>query len=172
MIEALVMLPWAIPASAIGINMINAFNRPSIFALNRILVGEYMLLPIAYSVCLLPLIFRTTSISFQNLNDHYIEASKSLRAKSVRTFIKIVIPMIRPGIIGGTLLILIRSIGEYTLSVFMYTTKNKPISIAMVNGIFEYEIGLAMAYGAMVVVLALSIGMFANKLTSYNKLPK
>jgi iron(III) transport system permease protein len=167
-IEALVMLPWAIPASAIGINMINAFNQPTIFTYNRILVGEYMLLPIAYSVCLLPLMFRTTSISFHNLSNSYIEASKSLRAKSLQTFRKIVIPMIKPGIMGGTLLIIIRSLGEYTVSVFIYTTKNKPISIAMVNGIFEYEIGLAMAYGALVIILALGVGIFANKLTSYS----
>jgi iron(III) transport system permease protein len=167
-IEALVMLPWAIPASAIGINMINAFNQPTIFTINHILVGEYMLLPIAYSVCLLPLMFRTTSISFQNLNDSYIEASKSLRAKSFQTFRKIVVPMIRPGIVGGTMLIIIRSLGEYTVSVFIYTTKNKPISIAMVNGIFEYEIGLAMAYGALVVILALVVGLFVNKLISYS----
>jgi len=168
LIEMLVMLPWAIPASAIGINMINAFNRPTIFTINRILVGEYMLLPIAYGVCLLPLMFRTTSISFQNLNDSFIEASKSLRAKSFQTFRRVVLPMIRPGIVGGTMLIIIRSMGEYTVSVFLYTTRNKPISIAMVNGIFEYEIGLAMAYGALVVILALGVGIFVNKLMSYS----
>jgi iron(III) transport system permease protein len=169
-IEALVMLPWAIPASAIAINMINAFNHPTIFTGNRILVGEYILLPLAYCVCLIPLMFRTVSISFQNLNDTYLEASKSLRANSFQTFRRIVIPMITPGIMGGSLLILIRSLGEYTISAFMYTVSNKPISIAMVNSIFEYEIGLAMAYGALVILLALMIGLFINRMTAYNGL--
>lgn len=168
LIEALVMLPWAIPASAIGINMINAFNHGTIFTGNQILVGEYILLPLAYFVCLLPLMFRTTSISFQNLNDTYIEASQSLRGNRFQTFRKIVLPMIAPGIMGGTLLIVIRSLGEYTISAFLYTVSNKPISIAMVNGIFEYEIGLAMAYGALVIVFAFFIGVFVNKITTYN----
>lgn len=163
-IEALIMMPWAIPASAIAINMINAFNHPTLFTGNQILVGEYILLPIAYFVSQVPLMFRTTTISFQNLNDTFIEASKSLRGSSFQTMRKVVLPIITPGIMGGTMLIVIRSIGEYTISTYLYTVQNKPISIAMVNGIFEYEIGLAMAYGALVVVFALAASIFISKI--------
>jgi len=166
-IEILIMLPWAIPSSAIAINMINAFNQPTLFTGNQILVGEYILLPLAYFVCLLPLMFRTTTISLQHLNDTYIEASKSLRANPIQTFRKVVLPIIIPGIMGGTMLVVIRSIGEYTISAFLYTVSNKPISIAMVNGIFEYEIGLAMAYGALVVLFALAASLFISKIPKY-----
>ncbi|GAU79671.1 iron ABC transporter permease [Fusibacter sp. 3D3] len=167
MIEALIMMPWAIPASAIAINMINAFNHPTPFTGNQILVGEYILLPIAYFVSQVPLMFRTTTISFQNLNNTFIEASKSLRGSSFQTIRKVVLPIITPGIMGGTMLIVIRSIGEYTISTYLYTVQNKPISIAMVNGIFEYEIGLAMAYGALVVVFALVASVFISKIPKY-----
>jgi len=167
MIEALIMIPWAIPASAIAINMINAFNHPTVFTGNQILVGEYILLPIAYFVSQVPLMFRTTTISFQNLNNTFIEASKSLRATSLQTIRKVVLPIITPGIMGGTMLIVIRSIGEYTISTYLYTVHNKPISIAMVNGIFEYEIGLAMAYGALVVVFAMAASVFISKILKY-----
>lgn len=163
-IEFLVMLPWAIPSSAIAINMINAFNRASIFTGNKILIGSYMMLPIAYFVSLLPLMVRTTTISLQNLNDTYIEASKSLGANAFQTFRRVVLPIVTPGLIGGVLLIVIRSIGEYTMSVFLYTVSNKPISIAMVNAIFEYDIGLAMAYGALVVIFAFAGSLFISKI--------
>lgn len=166
-IELLIMLPWAIPSSAIAINMINTFNHPTVFTGNKILVGEYILLPIAYFASLIPLMFRTTTISLQNLNDTYIEASKSLRASQLQTFRKVVLPIINPGIMGGSMLIVIRSIGEYTISAFLYTVSNKPISIAMVNGIFEYEIGLSMAYGALVVVFALASSIFISKIPKY-----
>ncbi len=162
-IELLVMLPWAIPSSAIAVNMINAFNRPTIFTGNHILVGQYILLPIAYTVSLLPLMFRSTTISLQNLNDVLIEASKSLRANPFQTFRRIVLPSVAPGIMSGTMLIVIRTIGEYTISAFLYTVDNKPISIAMVNGIFDYKIGLTMAYGTLVVLFALIISAFINR---------
>lgn len=165
--EFLVMLPWAIPSSAIAINMINAFNRPSIFTGKYILVGTSVLLPLAYFVSLLPLMARTTTISLQNLNDTYLEASKSLGATSRQTFKHVVLPIVAPGLLAGLLFIVIRSIGEYTLSAFLYTPSNKPIAIAMVNGIFEYDIGLAMAYGALVVIVAFIGSLIIGKIQAY-----
>lgn len=166
-ISFLVMLPWAIPSSAIAINLINAFNQPTLFTGNQILVGTYILLPIAYFVSLLPLMVSTTTISFQNLNNTYLEASKSLGANNIQTIKEVVLPIISPGLFAGLSLIFIRSIGEYTLSAFLYTPSNKPISIAMVNGIFEYDIGLTMAYGALIVVIAFFGSFYIAKIQKY-----
>ncbi len=166
-IEFLVMLPWAVPSSAIAINMINAFNHPTIFTGENVLVGSYILLPIAYFVSLLPLMVRTTTISLHNLNDDYIDAAKSLGASRWKTLKNVIVPFLYPGLLTGFSFVIIRSIGEYTLSAFLYTTSNKPISIAMVNGIFEYEIGLAMAYGALVVLIAFVGNLFINKIRKY-----
>lgn len=165
-IEFMAMLPWAIPASAIAINLINAFDKPNIFAFNQPLVGGYMLLPIAYFVGILPLILRSTNLSMYNLNDTYEEASKSLGASFGYTFRKVTLPIIKPGIISGASLGFIRCVGEYTSSAYLYGVQNKPISIAMVNGVFEYEIGLAMAYGVLIILvttlLSLIIQRFGN----------
>lgn len=162
-IEALVMLPWAMPASAIAINTINAFNHKSIFSLNTSLVGTAVLLPIAYCVSFIPLMVRYTSLSLGNLNDTYVEASHSLGADWLQNFRFILIPITAPGILAGMVLVFIRSIGEYSISVYLYTVLNKPVSIAMVNGIFEYEIGLAMAYGSLILMLTFICIFFMKK---------
>ena len=109
---------------------------------------------------------KTTSISFQNLNETYIEASKSLGASRLQTFTRIVQPMISPGLIAGFLLVFVRSVGEYTISVFLYTPTNKPVSIAVVNGIFEYNIGLAMAYGALLILITSALSLLISKLST------
>ncbi|MDP3481456.1 MAG: iron ABC transporter permease [Desulfoprunum sp.] len=166
LIEILVMLPWAMPASAIAINIINAYNTPNIFSFNSVLVGTFILLPLGYFVRSIPLMVKTTSISFQNLNETYIEASKSLGASRFQTFTRIVLPMISPGLVAGFLLVFVRSIGEYTLSVFLYTPSNKPVSIAVVNGIFEYNIGLAMAYGALLILVTSALSFLISKFST------
>ncbi len=166
LVEILVMLPWVMPASAIAINIINAYNTPNIFSLNSVLVGTFILLPLGYFVRSIPLMVKTTSISFQNLNATYIEASKSLGASRIQTFIKIVLPMISPGLIAGFLLVFVRSIGEYTISVFLYTPSNKPVSIAVVNGIFEYNIGLAMAYGTLLILITTVLSSMISKFST------
>ncbi len=168
-VEILVMLPWAMPASAIAINIINAYNTPNIFSLNSVLVGTFILLPLGYFVRSIPLMVKTTSISFQNLNETYIEASKSLGATRLQTFIKIVLPLISPGLIAGFLLVFVRSIGEYTISVFLYTPSNKPVSIAVVNGIFEYNIGLAMAYGTLLILITTVLSAMISKFSTTSK---
>ncbi len=163
MVEAMVMLPWAVPPSAIAINMINAFSLPSVFSFNQILLGTTMLLPLAYCIKSLPIMVKTVNVSLQNLNPIYLDASKSLGATGLQTFRRIIVPVIFPGIIAGFLLVCIRSLGEYTVSVFLYTVSNKPMSIAMVNGVFEYNMGLAMAYGTILLILSFAISLLITK---------
>ncbi len=166
LIELLVMLPWAIPASAIAVNMINAFNQPSFFSGYTVLVGGSLLLPLAYCIRSLPIMVKTVNVSLQNLNRIYLEASKSLGATTTQTFRRIAVPIIFPGILAGFLLVCLRSIGEYTVSVFLYTAANKPMSIAMVNGVFEYNLGLAMAYGTLLLIVSFTVSLAVSRIFS------
>lgn len=165
-VEFLVMLPWAIPPSAVAINLINGFNTPSLFSGQKVLVGTSILLPLGYLIRSLPILVKTLNVSFQNLSDDYLEASQSLGATGLQTFRRISVPVLLPGIIAGTLLIFIRSIGEYTVSVFLYNATNKPMSIAMVNGVFEYNLGLAMAYGSLLLAMTLLLALVISRALS------
>ena len=164
-VEFLVVLPWAMPASAIAINLIIANSRPTIFSFNIVLVGAYVLLPLGYFIKSLPIVVRVTHISFQGLNSTLLEASRSLGATGFRTFRKVALPIIYPGLLAGFLYVFVRSIGEYTISTFLYTASNKPVSIAMVNAIFEYDIGLAMAYGTLLMVMTVFLSFVIAKLS-------
>jgi len=164
LIEFLVILPWAMPASAIALNLITANSTPNPFALNAVLLGSYALLPLGYFIKALPVVVKTVHISFQGLSDTLMEASRSLGATGCQTLRGVALPMLSSGLLAGFLLVFIWSIGEYTVSTFLYTASNKPMSIAMVNAIFEYEIGLSMAYGTLLLgltgVLSAVIGRF------------
>ncbi|SHI08977.1 ABC transporter permease [Sporanaerobacter acetigenes] len=167
-IEILSMLPWAMPASTIAINLINTFNKPNIFAFQNVLIGGYMILPLAYSISLFPLIVRSTNVALSSLSDNLEEASRSLGATWWHTFMHVTIPIITPGILSGTILGFIRSIGEYGISAFLYGVSNKPISIAMVNALYDFDIGLSMAYGVLVVILSSILTMIIMKIEDSN----
>lgn len=166
LVEVVAMLPLALPASAIAINLINAFNRPNPFAFNQNLVGGILILPIAYFIGILPLMLRSTHLAMASLNDTYEEASRSLGASGWQSFRKITLPIIKPGILSGASLGFIRCVGEYTSSAYLYGIHNKPIAIAMVNGVFEYEIGLAMAYGVLVIGITIILSLFIQKVVT------
>ena len=168
LVEFLVMLPWAIPASAIAVNLINAFSSPTIFSFQKVLLGSAVLLPLGYFIRSLPIMVKTLNLSFQNLSEEYVQASKSLGAGTLQSLRTISIPILFPGILAGFILIFLRSIGEYTVSVFLYNASNKPMSIAMVNGVFEYNLGLAMAYGTLLIGLTFSLSLFISRFFSFS----
>ena len=158
LLEFLLMLPFALPGSAIAINMINGFSS--------ILLGTWLMLPLTYFVSLLPMAVRSVTISYQRLKDQYDEASRNLGASGLTTFFRITLPLISPGVWSGFLLVFISSLGEHTISAFLYTPSNRPISIAMVNSMSEFDVGLAMAYGTLVLLLTVVGTILLRKLQS------
>ena len=80
------------------------------------------------------------------------------------TFFRITLPLISPGIWSGFLLVFTRSLGEHTISAFLYTPSNRPISIAMVNRMSEFDVGMAMAYGTLVLLLTVVGTILLRKL--------
>lgn len=151
--EVLIMLPLAMPASTIAINLINAFNKNNFFIFNQVLIGTYWILPVSYIITSLPLLMRSNIIALESFNTTLEHASRSLGAGTIHTFFKVTVPIVLPAIISGGALVFIRTLGEYTISALLYGVHNKPISIAMVNAMQEYDIGLSMAYGVMTILI-------------------
>jgi len=163
LLEVTAMLPWAMPASTIAINLINAFNVKNVFAFNQVLIGRYWILPIAYIITIVPLMLRTNLIALYKFNYDLEDASKSLGAGSIRTFFKITVPIIMPAVISGASVAFIRTLGEYTMSALLYGVSNKPISIAMVNAMQEFDIGLSMAYGVITILICTTVTTLLNR---------
>lgn len=163
LLEVTAMLPWAMPASTIAINLINAFNVKNVFAFNQVLIGRYWILPIAYIITIVPLMLRTNLIALYKFNNDLEDASKSLGAGSIRTFFKITVPIIMPAVISGASVAFIRTLGEYTMSALLYGVSNRPLSIAMVNAMQEFDIGLSMAYGVITILICTTVTALLNR---------
>lgn len=156
-LEALEMLPWSIPASVIAINLINVFNVKSIFAFGRSLIGTFIILPIAYTVAALPLLLSSGRVAMSGVSFRTEEASRSLGAGSVKTFFHAVLPNIASGVISGAILVFVRTMGEYTMSALLYGVYNRPISVSVVTNMQEYNVGVSLAYGSLIILLCCAL---------------
>src|SRR5690625_77711 len=161
LLDILVMVPWAVPATVVGMNLILAFNEPSVFSFGKILVGMFWILPLAYFIRFLPLVVRSTNAVLEQLDDSIEEAAQNLGAKWFYTFRKVIIPIILPGVLSGTLLAFVQAVGEFPTSVLLYTLSNRPISIEIMNQLRMFNMGQAAAYG-MIQVGLISIVMFIS----------
>lgn len=152
-VRVLAALPFAIPGTVIAVNMIVTFNEASALSFGQVLVGTFWILPLAYFVRHIPLIVRSTIAALENYDDRLTEASADLGARYSMTFRRVVLPLIGPGILAGTLLTFVTALGEFVSSIMLYIYSNRPISVEILSQLRLYDFGAAAAYSVFLMIL-------------------
>jgi len=165
LLDILIMVPWALPGTVVAVNLIAAFSTENVFAFNQVLIGTFWILPLAYFIRHLPLVFRSTSASLVQLDQSIEEASRGLGATWWYTFRRIVVPLTFTGILAGTLLALVQSIGEFVASILIYSTSTIPLSVAIFQKLYSFKFGTACAYGVLQICLILIVLIISEKLS-------
>ncbi|WP_051388817.1 ABC transporter permease [Arthrobacter sp. 35W] len=163
-LDIAIMLPWALPGTVIGVNMVTAFNEPSPTNLGLTLVGTLWILPVAYFVRYVPLIFRSTGASLDQIDPSLEEAARNLGATPLRVLRTVTVPLIAKGILAGALLAFVDGVGEYVASVVIYPAGYVPMSVEIYNRIYSAEFGSAAAYGSLQIILILIVLIISNTL--------
>lgn len=156
-LDIAIMLPWALPGTVVAINLITAFADPSPFALGRVLVGTFAIVPLAYFVRFNPLVFRSSFASWSQLDPNLEDAARSLGATWRYAFRKVVLPLVSRGILAGALLAFVDGVGEFVASVLIYTPQWTPLSIEINNQNYQGNIGTGAVYGMIQVALVLGV---------------
>ncbi|PKK39939.1 hypothetical protein ABB02_00728 [Clostridiaceae bacterium JG1575] len=151
------LLPMAIPASTLGIVLITAFAQGTLFTFGQSLLGTWFLLPIAYVLQNISLVYQNALTSLTGFNRELSFASDLLGARQRTTLLRIVGPAVAPGFLYGGVVCFLRSLGEYTVSSLLYGITNRPVSIAMVNALHDYDVGVSMVYGSIIIFLGAGV---------------
>ncbi|MFO7275080.1 MAG: iron ABC transporter permease [Symbiobacteriaceae bacterium] len=170
LLDIAVMIPWALPGTVVGINLIAAFNEPSVFSFGKVLVGTFWILPLAYFVRFSPLVFRSTNAALAQLDPSVEEAALSLGATWWYTFRRVTFPLMFRGVLAGALLAFVHGVGEFVASVLIYTVRNQPISVEINNLMYSFKFGTAAAYGMLQILLILLVLFISNRLDQRHNL--
>lgn len=165
LLDVFIMLPWALPGTVVGINLITAFSTPSAYSFGQVLVGTFWILPLAYFVRHLPLVFRSTSATLMQMDPSIEEAARNLGASWWYSFRRIVFPLSLSGILAGTLLAFVTGIGEFVSSILLFTSRTAPISVEIFQRMYAFEFGTACAYGVLQIFLIIIVLFISKKLT-------
>jgi iron(III) transport system permease protein len=158
-----VMLPWALPGTVVAINLITAFANPSVFALGRVLIGTFAIVPLSYFVRFSPLVFRSTSASLAQLDVGIEQAARSLGASWWYAFWRVVLPLLYRGIAAGALLAFVNGVGEFVATILLYTPQYRPLSIAINDELYYANYGTAASFGVIQVLLVLVVVIFMRR---------
>ncbi|MDH4618905.1 iron ABC transporter permease [Brevibacillus sp. AY1] len=163
LMDVLIMLPWALPGTVVAVNLIAAFSEPTVFSLNQVLIGTFWIIPLAYFVRHLPLVFRSTSATLMQMDPSVEEAARNLGASWWYSFRRVVFPMAWGGILAGTLLAFVQCIGEFVASILIFTPRTMPLSVAVYQRMYSFEFGTACAYGVLQIAVIIIVLFLSRK---------
>ncbi len=163
-IAALVALPWAVPGTVFAVALATTFSVHQPLALRWVLVGSVVLLPFAYLVRSLPVTGRAVLAGYWQLDPALEEAAASLGAGLWATFRRVTLPLLKPALAAGGSLAFVASLGDFVTSIVLYTYDNRPISIEIMSSLRVSEMGVAAAFGVvLMVVSAIVLGLGARR---------
>jgi iron(III) transport system permease protein len=162
LLELLVALPWAIPATAIALGLAATFNRNDPLTARILLVGTFWILPVAYFIRDIPLVASAVEASLRQMDASLEDAARGLGASWLLTMRRVILPAARPGLVAGGLLAAVTAVGEFVASVVLYTHSNRPISMEILAQLRALAFGTAAAYSVLLILLVLLMALAAR----------
>ena len=146
-LDLLVMFPYVIPGAVLGIGLLLAFKSGPI-----VLMGTPAIMIIAYVIRKMPYTVRSSSAILQQVDQSVEEASINLGVSPMKSFFKVTVRLMLPGIISGAILSWISTINELSSSVMLYTGKTATISVAIYTEVVRASFGTAAALASILTV--------------------
>jgi iron(III) transport system permease protein len=157
LLETLLTIPWALPGTVFAVALSTTFSVHAPAIGRFVLVGTAAILPLAYLVRSLPLTGRSTFAGFRQLDPALDEAAASLGASRWRRFRRVDLPLLAPALAAGASLAFITALGDFVVSIVLYTYETRPISIEILSSLRLNEIGVAAAYGVVLATLSAAV---------------
>src|SRR6185436_18700830 len=148
-LDWLIALPWAIPGTVFAVALATTFGVSQPWLGRFVLIGTPWILPLAYLVRSLPLTGRGALAGLRSLDPALEEAAASLGADRWRRLWRVVVPMLRPALAAGAGLAFITALGDFVVSVVLYTYDTRPISMEIVSSLRLQDLGTAAVYGVL-----------------------
>lgn len=160
LIDMLIMFPYVIPGSVLGIGLIIAFNRKPI-----ILVGTSAIMIISYVVRKIPYTVRSGAAFLTQMDPFVEEASINLGVPPLKTFFTVTARMMLPGVMSGAVLSWITCINELSSSIMLYTGKTSTIAVAIYQEVVRMSDGTAAALATILTVTTIISLLIVFRLT-------
>ena len=148
--DILVMFPYVIPGAVLGISLLITYNKGPI-----LIAGTPLILIIAYIIRKMPYTVRSSSAILQQIDSSVEEASISLGETPMKSFFKVTVRIMMPGIVSGAILSWISTINELSSSIMLYTGKTATISVAIYTEVVRASFGTAAALASILTVATL-----------------
>ena len=165
LLEILIMTPYAIPGTLIGISYILAFNKPPI-----LLVGTGAIIVINYVIRELPVGVENGIAALHQIDPAIEEAASDLGADVNTVFRTIVLPLVRPAFISSMCYTFVRSMTAVSAIIFLISARWNHLTVLIFNFSENLRFGLASVLSTVLIAIVLAVFFLMNAIVRDGKL--
>ena len=153
------LIPLGLPGIVVAVALIQFWLKMPLA-----LYGTLAILLLAYVGRYIPLGVRAANTSLRQIDPSLEESAQILGSSWLTTMREITLPLMRPGLFAGWLLVFVPVIQELSASILLFTSHSITLAVAVYN---LYETGAVERVGALAIINMVIIGiaiLIANRL--------
>jgi iron(III) transport system permease protein len=158
-LEVLLMTPFAVPGTLLGISYILAFNKPPL-----LLVGTAAIIVINYVIRELPVGLETGAANLRQIDPSIEEAAQDLGADMSKVFTSVVLPLIRPSFLTSMSYTFVRSMTAVSAVIFLISARWYHLTVQIYNFSENLRFGLASVLSTVLIIIVLGVFGLMNLL--------
>lgn len=143
-LDTITMFPMIISGTIMGIMLLLTFNHKPI-----LLSGTVTILVASFVIRRMPYTIRSSAAFLRQMSPSVEEASVSLGCSPMKTFWKVTLPLMMPGVLSGLILSWITIIQELSSSVILYTARTATMSVSVYTEVTRNNYGIASALASI-----------------------
>jgi iron(III) transport system permease protein len=144
------LIPLGLPGIVMAVALIQFWLRMPVA-----LYGTMAILLIAYVARYLPLGVRSANSALRQIDPSLEESARILGASWEQTMREVTLPLIRPALFAGWLLVFVPAIQELSASILLFSSESITLAVAVYN---LYETGYTEPVAALAIVNMAIIG--------------
>jgi iron(III) transport system permease protein len=162
-IEGLVFIPWAFPGTAMALGLLWAYVDFPIP-----IYATLWIILIAYVTRFLPYGLRAVSSTIIQVHKELEEASVVCGAGFLATFRRVLIPMMRPGVMAGWIILVTIFMREFSATLFLYSPGAEPLGPLLYFLYLDGMRGRVAAIGLVISVISIILIAIAQRYSRWD----
>lgn len=157
-LQGFFLSPIILPELALALGLLQYFSQIGV-------VRGIVPLVLSHVVVCSPYAIRTIQASATRLDPNLVDSALSLGARPWRALWDVTIPMVRPGIIAGSIMAFVMSFDNVTISLFLSSPGSSPLPALLYNQAAEAGLNTTLAaVSAMLIVFMLALMLLIERL--------
>jgi putative spermidine/putrescine transport system permease protein len=149
-VNAILLSPLIVPGVVTGIAFLSLSSQLSVD-------NGFVRLTIAMTCFTLPFATRSFVANLHGLPLTIEEAARNLGATPWQTFVHVVLPQLRPGLLAGAIFVFVEAIDNFSIAVFLTDTRYTTLPVAAFSYIRDFDDPTVAAMATMLIALSTAL---------------